>query len=303
MSDQKNTKRNRWLIAALGIIVLLYFGEMGYRKFYEEPTRQNEQRKEQLTKNIKQAKLELAKSKRAARQLEQLEQKSLPWNPDMARSRYRDWLVQLAEDSKLESIRVDSGEPVSVTESRGRSRQPIELYKRFTFTVRGRGSLGEVTGFLHDFYRGGHLHKIKSMSLNPAGRIVDMNVTIEALALRGADREAELTSLVADELALPSARDYQLIARRNFFASGGTQRIQLSAVTADVRGFGQAWFKLAGQRGTEILQVGESLSRASFEVLVVAVDETSGTATVNVGGQLYSLSVGQNLADAAPLQQ
>ena len=48
-----------------------------------------------------------------------------------------------------------------------------------------------------------------------------MTVSIEAIALPNADRESELTTLVSTDLALEHVRDYQLIARRNFFGRDG----------------------------------------------------------------------------------
>ena len=73
-----NTKRNRWLLAALGVVVLFFVGDTGYRKFVEEPKQANERLKEQLDKRIKSAKLELAKSKKVTEQLEQLELEVAP---------------------------------------------------------------------------------------------------------------------------------------------------------------------------------------------------------------------------------
>ncbi len=305
MSSTANTKRNRWLLGALGAMVLFYFGDMAYTKLYEEPTVKSAKLEEQLTKKIQASKLALAKSKRAAQQLEQLEQKSLPWDSEMARSRYQAWLLQLAKDAKLKGTSVDSNEPVSVTKTFRGSKKPILLSKRFGFSLRGRGDLGQVTKFLYEFYRGGHLHKIRTMNLNPVGQgqEVDLSISIEALALPNADREAELTSLVSEELALHDVRDYQLIARRNFFGRGGThsawKQIRLSAVTSDVRGVGEAWFKVADLSNTVMLPVGQSLARSSFDILVVSLDDSS--ATVSVDGQLYRIAIGQSLADAVPV--
>lgn len=306
MSDTDNTKRNRILLGALGLMALLYFGDMGYQKLIVEPAQTQTRLKGQLNKKLKEAKQELTRSLRVVDQLEELERKSLPWDAEMARSRYQAWLLQLAKEAKLENTSVDSGEPVSVTKSFRGVKQPVGLYRRFSFSLRGRGDLGQVTKFLYDFYRGGHLHKIRSMNLNPIGQgqQVDFNASIEAVALPNADREAELTTLVSEELALTDVRDYQLIARRNFFGRGGTntawRQISLSAVTSDVNGVGEAWFKVTDQSDTIMLQVGQALSRPSFDVLIVALDENS--VTVNVEQQLYRLSIGQTLADAVPVQ-
>jgi hypothetical protein len=260
---------------------------------------------DQLDERIKSTKLDLAKSKRIGEQLETLEQQSLPWDAEMARSRYQSWLLQLAKDAKLTNTNVDSGEPSSVKYTSRRGKRSIEMYKKFTFTLRGRGELGQVTRFLYDFYRGGHLQKIRSLSLNPVGQgqQVDLNLSVEAIALPNADREAELTSLVSEELAHANVRDYQLISRRNFFGRGGAQsawrQIQLSAITSDVRGVSEAWLQVGAERQTRMLQVGQVLPMPSFDLRIVQLQET--IATVDVDGQLYQMSIGQSLAEATPV--
>ena len=299
--------RNRWLLLGLGLVVLFFAADQGYRRLYEEPAQEHERLKEQLGKRLKTAKTEMAKSKRVGEQLEKLEQKSLPWDAEMARARYQDWLVQVAKDAKLTNTSVDSGDPVSTTMASGKGKRPVEVFKRFSFSLRGRGDFGQVTKFLYDFYRGGHLQKVRSMSLNPVGQgqEVDLSLSIEALALPNADREAELTTLVSEQLAQADVRDYQLIVRRNFFGSGGTEsawkQIQLSAITTDVRGVGEAWFHVGPETETQILQLGQVLTMPSFEVRVVSLDET--TATVSVDGRLYRLAIGQNLAEAVPVTE
>ena len=300
-----NTLRNRWLLLALGLVAVVFFGDMGYRKLYEQPAADRERSKEQLEKRLDSAKLELAEAKLASRQLEELELKSLPWDAEMARSRYQAWLLQLTTDAKLLNTSVDSGDPVSITRTDRKTKRSVEMYKKFTFSVRGRGDLGQVTRFLYDFYRGGHLHKIRSMSLNPigAGQQIDLSVSIEALALPDADREAELTTLVSEDLAQTNVRDYQFISRRNFFGQGGAasawKDIELTAVTFDVHGVGEAWFKVGAERETRILPVGQVLAMPSFDLRVVKLDEVE--AIVDVDGQLLRMAIGQSLADATPV--
>lgn len=295
--------RNFWLLLALGLIVAAYFGEMAFRKFYEEPLARNERTIEQLEKRIEAAKLEQRKAKQVAQQLELLEQKSLPWDAEMARARYQAWLLQLAKDAKLTNTSVDSGEPVAVTRS-GRTRgRPAEMFKRFTFSLRGRGDLGQATRFLYDFYRGGHLHKIRNLSLNPLGQgqQVDMSISIEAIALPN-ERQAELTTLVSTDLALENVRDYQFIARRNFFGRQGAEsawrQIELSAITSDVRGVLEAWFRVGTDRQTRVLQVGQVLTMPSFDVRVEKLEDTH--AVIAIDGQPYRVAIGQSLADAVP---
>lgn len=301
-----NIPRNRLMIVGLGIVVLLFLGDMAYRKFYSEPIAEFENQKKQISKRLRETKAATNKAQRAAKQLDELAQASLPWDPEVARERYQDWLLQLAKDAKLENTSIDASDPASVTMSAGRGKRPVEIYKRFSFSLRGRGDFERVTRFLYEFYRAGHLHKIRSMSLNPVnqGQEIDVGLSIEALALPNADRETELTSVVSQRLALTDVNNYQLIAQRNFFGTGSTEsawkQVVLSAVTSDVHGVGEAWFTVGTDSQTRILQLGQSLSLPALEVRVVALEET--IATISIDGRLYKIAIGQNLAEAVPVE-
>ena len=300
-----NIPRNRLMIGGLGAVALLFLGDMAYRKFYAEPVANFDIQKKQITKRLREAKAATTKAQRAAAQLDALEKASLPWDPEVARERYQDWLLQVAKDAKLENTSIDASDPASVTVSAGRGKRPTEIYKRFSFSLRGRGDFDRVTRFLYDFYRAGHLHKIRSMSLNPVnqGQEIDVSLSIEALALPNADREAELTTVVSERLAQTDVNNYQLIAQRNFFGTGSTEtawkQVVLSAVTSNAQGFGEAWFTVGTDSQTRIIPLGQSFPLPALEVRVVGLEET--TATISIDGRLYKLSIGQNLAEAVPV--
>jgi len=81
--------RNRLLLIALGLVGLFFVGDWAFRTFYEEPARERERTKDRLTKSLDEARLELDEAMNVGEQLEQLEQKSLPWDAEMARARTR----------------------------------------------------------------------------------------------------------------------------------------------------------------------------------------------------------------------
>jgi len=297
-----NTKRNRWLLAALGLVALFYFGDMGYRKLYEEPLQAQHRLETQLTKQLKTAKQNLARAKSITDQLTMLEKRSLPANPEMARSRYQAWLLQLVGNAQLTGTSVDAGDPVAVTYTARRLKKPLVLYRRITFTVHGRGDLTQITRFLYDFYAAGHLHKIRSLSLNPIGngQMVDMNASIEAISMPTAERDTELSTTAADQLAFADIRPYQLIAQRNLFGRGGAhwawQQIALTAVTKNVAGIGEAWFTVGGNSQTQIVPAGQTLT-GPVDLTVVQLDGRD--AIVDVDGQRFRLGVGHSLAEAS----
>jgi hypothetical protein len=298
-------ERNHLLLGALGLVVVFYFGDVAFRKLYEEPRKDNDRLERQLTKRMQAAKLELKKATNRANTLELLEKRSLPYSPELARERYQAWLLDLAKSAKMTDTNVDASDPVAVTATSKLTKRPYELYKRFSFTLHGRGDLNQVTQFLYDFYHAGHLHKIRSLSLNPLGQspVVDMTVAVEALSLPTTEREMELTDQNSELLARSEVDDYRLIAQRNLFGRGGARwgwdQIVLRAVTTNVQGVAEAWFATGSAAGTEILSLGSELSLPAAELKVVALDDTS--VTMDVEGQQYRLNIGQSLAEATPV--
>jgi hypothetical protein len=297
-----NVQRNIIMLAALGVVVLLYVGDIGYRKLVEEPKRKREQTKTTLEKRIRDARLSLAKGKQSGAYLERMEQQSLPWNSQIARARYQAWLIELARDAGLSGTSVDSGEPVTITRTSRTSKRPIEMYTRYTFSVRGRGDLRQVTQFMYDFYRSDQLQKIRSFSLSPQGdgQVVDASFSIEALSLPLTERETELSDAVSNNLAHEDSQTYRFIAQRNLFGPGGAnfgwRQLTLTAVTIDARGSGQAWFAAGKSKETRILRAGEVLTIPSLTVKLLSVNDRS--AIVEVDQQQYRMQIGQSLAEA-----
>lgn len=296
-------KRTRLLVLVLGAIGVLYAGDLAYRSWIESPRKEAERQKTRLEKRIRADKLSLAKSKRIAADLEQLESQSLPWDLEVARSSYQSWLLQLVQRAKLQTPNVDSTEPMPLAVGRGGRRGKPDFHK-LGFTLRTRGSLKQVVHFLFDFYRADHLHKIRSMNLNPAGRErnLDLTLSIETLVLSTALREKKLSPGVSERLASSTREDYQPLVRRNLFDSGrGAQvakKVQFTAVTRNRDGTSQAWFRIAPSGKTQILSAGQPLNCPGLEVLVLEV--LPAATILSLDGERIRLRVGQRLAEGTP---
>ena len=292
-------KRTRTLLLVLGSIGILYIGDLAYRSGIESPRQEAERLKSRLEKRIRATKLSLAKSKRIAADLEQLEGQSLPWDLEVARSSYQSWLLQLVKRAKLQTPNVDSSEPVALSIGRGGRRGKPD-YHKIGFTLRTRGSLKHVGHFLFDFYRADHLHKIRSMNLNPVGRDrnLDLTLSIETLVLGTALRENELSPGVSERLASATREDYQPLVRRNLFDSGGgeaAKKVQFTAVTRNRDGSAQAWFRVAPGGKTQILSAGQALNCPGLEVLVLEV--LPAATILSMDGERIRVQVGQRLAE------
>src|SRR5690606_36942700 len=85
-------------------------------------------------------------------------ERSLPSDERQAGTLYQNWLLQLMDSPvvKLQNAQVEAARASRLGEN-----------LRLPFTVSGRGSLAQVTAFLHGFYRSGQLHKITRLTLAP----------------------------------------------------------------------------------------------------------------------------------------
>lgn len=301
MNDRTKNDRTKFLIAAMGLVFLALLGDAGYRKFVEAPAAVRERQLNRINKEIKQAEDVIFDAADAADRLAGLEQYSLPYDIELARSRYQDWLLGLVKQCDLESPRVDAGNPTPVSIRNRRTRKPQEIYHRYGFSVRGRGSLHQITRFLYEFYRAGHLHKVSSIALNPVagGKQLDVTVAIEALGLTRCERESELSSEQIDRLAHSDLRDYQSVVYRNVFTTDGDDSLKtcrLTAVTFDVNGRAGAWFSLGGDQPSEVLGRGESLNVAGHRIEIVDIQPR--LVLVDINSAVTRMSIGMSLQEA-----
>ena len=293
MTSNRDTLRQKLLYGALAVIGVLYVGDVGYRKLYEEPIQNADRKFSGINERLKKQKLSNAKAKQAVKQVDKLQVIALPRNLEMARSTYQSWLLQLVNDCQLDAPKVDSSSPAPFSYRRQL------LYNRFTFTLRGRGNLHQVTQFLHRFYSADHLHKIQSLSLAPSGGKLDMNASIEALSLPGANRESKLSEQTADRLAFADLSSYRRIASRNLFQSSGDaagRSVYLSAITTDRMGNREAWFYNVRSEKTEKLEKGGAISVGGATATIVEILESS--ALLRIDDELFRIPMGTTFAEA-----
>lgn len=173
-------------------------------------------RLEGLRRDIDEKETQILRGKRIARQLADWQRRSLPADVQLARSLYQNWLSELVDQVQLSKANVVSS-PVTTRR---------DAYHRLPFSVRGQGTLTQVTELLYKFYRADHLHRIVSLNLTPleaagdkGGKTLDVFLSIEALALPAADRTDALNAAPAERLALADLEAYRkIIVERNLFA-------------------------------------------------------------------------------------
>lgn len=167
-------------------------------------------RLEQLNGDLKKLNRQVTLTKAAQRKIATWAEQSLPANPEVARTRYQDWLVKEMELSGL--VEPDVRLQTTQTEK--------DLFTKHVFTVEANGTLPQVVELLHAFYSVDWLHRITQLKLRPVkdSKLLTVSLHVEALSLLKALATEQLPDRKSNRLELPS-RDayYDRIVGRNLF--------------------------------------------------------------------------------------
>jgi hypothetical protein len=260
--------------------------------------------RDRLAADIEKKKLLVARGDKALARLAEWQKRSLPADRELGRSLYQNWLSELLDKVGFKRSRVESGE----------GRMHHNAYYLFPFTVRGQGSMEELVRFLFAFYRTGHMHQIRHLSIKPMenGRGLDLVITIEALSLPGAKSD-KLSSEPGKRLALTAPDEYRnVIVGRNLFSPyrpksevaasptkfDPSKQAYLTAILA-VGGRPQAWFVARTTDQVFKLSEGEEFTVGHVRPKVVRID--SRTVELEIDGARYQVGLGTSLGDRQPL--
>lgn len=284
------------LLAVMLVVGVAMVGDQfGLLSFLDEGASTHEKEMDRVALQIEKADEIIRDGMLADDMLKSLENRSLPYDPEMARSAYQNWLTKLVASNDLAQSSVDVAMPISVTITENGKKK--EAYKRYAFTVNGAGRLEQATRFLFDFYQGGHLQKINSLSLTPAsGGQFSMTITGEAIGVPTCDRKSELSTASAMRPEQDDFDVYAKIVRRNIFSreAGETLKwVKLSSVTFDKTGAPEAWFKVGRQQATKKMQRGEKLELSVHAIEVIDIQPRS--VLLNVDGQIVDVPQGANI--------
>ncbi len=257
-------RRKPLLLAGLGLIAVFYSGDWVWTNWIEKPKQLRKTQIVALQAKIKEYDQKyIAPAQRDVQWLRYWYSQSLPANPAVAQSLYRAWLLEVGEYVGLIGRTVEPSEPAR----RG-------AFYAMNFSLRGRGTLEQLTQFLYEFYNAGHLHKVTSVSVTPVGSggLLDLSLAIETLIIPQANRSG-LGTGQAFRLASLSLDDYQVIPNRNLFSVGGGGSVDpvshtyLTAVNY-VNNEPQAWFTLRTTgavmklgRDDQLVQTGDTIRK------------------------------------------
>lgn len=286
--------RKHILAAIFGAMLLFYVGDWLLKNVLQGPLQTRRARTALLEKRIRAKRRELARACAAGKQLVAWWSQSLPSDGEVARSLYQAWLLELVGHVGLANPNVDPGEPINRS----------GLYRVLPFTVRGRGTLGQLTKFLFEFYRAGHLHQVRALGITPLPKTdeLTLSISIEALVLAGADRKDRLTTERSDRLASDGLEDYRVIEQRNLFGVGGPpEAIQYAVLTkvTYVDDRPEVTFTLQTTDEKIPVGVGDRLEIGSFRARVVEIN--GADVIIESDGQRWLLTLGDRLIDAYAL--
>ncbi len=296
------TPRMKWLLLACSAVFGLYGIDALYRSSIEEPRTALTQKIDMLTEDINEAKQQQMQSQKIGRRLAEYSARALPSDPMLARSSYQEWLLDLVDRNKFLATSVDASQPVPLEiRSRTKKGKRVRVGHRIDYSLRGQASLAKFTDFMDQFRKAGHLHKIRSMTLNPIGNEgrLDINLSIQVLSMESSTNESNLGdwSMLPDaQLALKPPVP---LVRRNPFARGFAKAlndVELRAITTNRDGITEAWFA-ADARGTiSKVPAGSNLPLALHDIAVVEI--LSDRVLVNVNEDPHWIRMGESIGEA-----
>ncbi len=288
-------RREKVLAGVVGAVFTAWIGQYLFASLLQGPLDARRAKIRSAQDQLEDKDLIIARAKEATAQLRRWEQQSLPRDAELARSAYQNWLLQLVETAGFEGSHVDSREIAG----------DPEVYQRIPFTVRGDGTLAQLTEFLQTFYRADHLHLIQRLSVTPRSnsQLLDLSMTIEAVVLPGAERQEQLSRELSDRLVSDSTGYYQPIVARNLFGigGGGYDAADFAFLTAilDVDGSAEIWLTVRTTGEVLKLHHGQTFEVGQFRGTVSDVDTQD--IVIDSGHERWLLSLGENLSQATAL--
>ncbi|GHT45306.1 hypothetical protein FACS189454_04560 [Planctomycetales bacterium] len=185
-------KRELISLLAAGIIFILVAVPLVMSLFGSEMS--NLQKKHQkLQADITELKNKVKNEAEIKKRLTDLSNQSLPTRDQYAQSLYSNWLMQLANEVGIKEYKSDAGS-MSPTKN---------LYKKFSYTLHGRGTLEQLAEFLRRFGKMNYLHLVRGVTPKPIKNSNEFELTIkvEALSLPQSQNVQELPKIETAAIA------------------------------------------------------------------------------------------------------
>lgn len=295
------TPRTKWLMIAGLAVFGLYGADSLYRSWIEQPNQLLGAKLDTLTQSIAESKDDQMVAQKLGKRLDDYAARALPYDASLARSLYQEWLLNLVEKHQFVSTAVDAAQPVPVEiRSRTKKGQRVRVGHKIAYSLRGQASLAKLAAFLDDFRSAGHLHKIRTLSLNPIGNEgqLDTSLAIEVLCLDASPNKDLLSDFERVPDPASPANDYTDLVRRNLFARGFAKAlndIELKAITFNRYGKAEAWFTVDRVGTIRTIAVGNQIPVALHDIAVVEV--LADRVLVRVNQDPHWIRLGQSIGE------
>lgn len=281
-------RREKLLLSALAVVACAFAMDQGYTRFYQKPLTAAENQIGNFEEQLHQNRLDLILQQQRLPTLDSLQPMSLPRDTEVAITEYRSWLLQSIVETGLAPPNLNSGSPTAFKGA----------YYRLDFSVSTRGTLAQLTDFLHRFYGTQFLHKIRSISINPSSDgVLSLQFAVEVLGVPSVAEADELPEPKIDSEWLATADHFRLIARRNIFRQGDPpgRSIELAGITRNRQSQRQAWLKFLATGETKIVNTGDKLNvdGTQFEVEEIEANQLA----ILIDGDRHVIGIGRRLAE------
>lgn len=213
-------KRERLLLIVAGILFVIVVIPLFYYLFGSDVSKLRLQRT-RFQADLKKLESEVEKKDEIRERLTDLTTRSLPPGDSLTQSLYQNWLLDTAYAVGLQSSRIDQG---SISHFKAGANAPFkDHYKKYTFTIHCRGTLGQMAEFLRRFHKTDYLHLVRNVSPRPIknSNEMEISITVEALTLPQAKPSRTLRSISDEALSLTDEDRHKqdAIGGRNLFAA------------------------------------------------------------------------------------
>ncbi len=295
------TQREKVLVGAVAATGVIW-GAMRGLENYRATVAANENLAQRAATELDDAEFAVMRGEKAKRQLIEWSKRSLPTNPDVAKSLYQDWIraqlaavglaVEQVSDKTLNRTNPNFGE--------------------LSLEARASGTLEQLTDFLYKFYSAPHLHRISAATITPSenGAKLAVILGIDAISLADSERTNELAT--DEEQTLPQSLDElrTSLASRNVFRphqpgavaeDTGANDAWVSAFTTHGDSGYLLWIKSGEPPKTRRFTVGSDIRYGKFSGKIVEIDFPGRRVIIETAEGRVEVGLDQNLGQARPL--
>ncbi len=295
------TQREKVLMGAVAASAVLWAGT-GALARYRTAVDRNEGIAAKAATELDDAEFAVMRGEKAKRRLIDWAKRSMPIDPNVAKSRYQDWVrKELAA----------AGLTIESLADRTLNRRTTH-YGELSLEARASGTLDQLTDFLYKFYAAPHLHRISAATVTPSenGAKLAVVLGVDALILPDSDRKTDLPK--GDELKLPHTKDAfkTSLTGRNVFAPhtpgadpGATQAsaARISMIVSDGDDGYHLWIHVASPEKTHKFEVGDKVEFGSFSGELIELDLDHAVFKTKDGR--FEVRRGQNLGEVKKIEE